>query len=119
MKNYKGIWNNLSTNFADAGNFVSCITDEDDMRRNGQITADFLAELLQIGPTDRVLEIGCGVARIGRELAPSSLSERPGLLWKKHSFCPILARYRPKTGGSTPIRGHLPPARRTYPRSKL
>ncbi len=54
MKNYKGIWNNLSTNFADAGHFVSCITDEDDMRHNGQLTAGFLGDLLQIGPADKV-----------------------------------------------------------------
>jgi hypothetical protein len=58
MKNYKGIWNNLSTSFADAGHFVSCITDENDMRRNGQLTAGFLHELLQIGRLIKCLRSG-------------------------------------------------------------
>lgn len=70
MKNYKAIWNNLSTTFEHAGHVVGFITDEDEIRANGKITADFLRSVLQIEPTDKVLEIGCGVARIGRELAP-------------------------------------------------
>jgi len=69
MKDYKQIWNNLSTSFKDASFFVCCISDEDDIRRNGTITAEFLDSVLQIETTDKVLEIGCGVARIGRELA--------------------------------------------------
>src|SRR5262245_51137950 len=71
MKDYKQIWNNLSTDFKDASFFVCCISDEDEIRRNGTITAEFLRSVLQIERTDKVLEIGCGVARIGRELAAS------------------------------------------------
>ena len=70
MKNYKEIWDSLSTTFADASFFVGYLSDEEDIRSNGQFTANFLREVLQIQPTDKVLEIGCGVARIGRELAP-------------------------------------------------
>lgn len=70
MKNYKQIWDNLSTNFADAAHFVGYEGDEDEIRANGGQTAAFLRDVLQIGPQDRVLEIGCGIARIGRELAP-------------------------------------------------
>lgn len=70
MKDYKAIWNNLSTTFEHAGHVVGFISDEDEIRSNGKITADFLRSVLQIQATDRVLEIGCGVARIGRELAP-------------------------------------------------
>jgi ubiquinone/menaquinone biosynthesis C-methylase UbiE len=70
MKDYKEIWNNLSTTFKDASHYVCCISDEDDIRRNGAITTEFLRSVLQIEKTDKVLEIGCGVARIGRELAP-------------------------------------------------
>jgi len=70
VKDYKAIWNNLSTTFADASFYVCCIGDEDEIRRNGATTAEFLRQALVIDPTDKVLEIGCGVARIGRELAP-------------------------------------------------
>ncbi|HUS13853.1 MAG TPA: methyltransferase domain-containing protein [Chloroflexia bacterium] len=71
MKDYKDIWNNLSTTFADASFYVCCIGDEDEIRANGKLTAEFLQSVLQIEPADTVLEIGCGVARIGRELAAS------------------------------------------------
>jgi SAM-dependent methyltransferase len=70
MKNYKEIWNNLSTDWTDASAAVATISDEEEIRQNGQLTADFLHEILQITPADKVLEIGCGVARIGRQLAP-------------------------------------------------
>ncbi len=70
MKNYKGIWNNLSTSLADASHVVGYHTDEEEIRQNGMVTASFLRQVLEIEPTDKVLEIGCGVARIGRELAP-------------------------------------------------
>jgi ubiquinone/menaquinone biosynthesis C-methylase UbiE len=72
MKNYKQIWNNLSRNVDDASYHVCCLKgdDEDEIRANGAHTAAFLREILRIEKTDKVLEIGCGVARIGRELAP-------------------------------------------------
>ena len=69
-KDYKYIWNNLSTSFDKAAFYVCCIDDEDDIRKNGAITAKFLQSVLKIEPGDKVLEIGCGVARIGKELAP-------------------------------------------------
>jgi ubiquinone/menaquinone biosynthesis C-methylase UbiE len=70
VKDYKQLWDDLSNSWADASFYVCYIDDEDDIRRNGQYTANFLREVLQIGPEDKVLEIGCGVARVGRELAP-------------------------------------------------
>jgi len=71
MKDYKAVWNNLSGTFADALFFVGYLgEDEKAIRSNGKTTAEFLRSALQIEPTDRVLEIGCGVGRIGRELAP-------------------------------------------------
>lgn len=69
-KDYKQIWDDLSTTSDDAANFVGNLTDEEDIRRNGTQTAEFLRQVLRIQPTDRVLEIGCGIARIGREFAP-------------------------------------------------
>jgi SAM-dependent methyltransferase len=70
LKDYKKIWNDLSTTSDDAAFFVGYLSDEDEIRQNGAKTAEFLRGVLQIQPTDRVLEIGCGIARIGRELAP-------------------------------------------------
>ncbi len=69
-QSYKKTWNNLSQDIDSANYFVSCIQDEDEVRTNGEHTATFLRSVLQISENDRVLEIGCGVARIGRELAP-------------------------------------------------
>jgi SAM-dependent methyltransferase len=70
LKDYKKIWNDLSTTSEDAAHFVGYLSDEEEIRQNGTYTAQFLRGVLQIQPTDRVLEIGCGIARIGRELAP-------------------------------------------------
>jgi SAM-dependent methyltransferase len=70
IKDYKSIWDNLSCNFKEAAFYVCCIDDEDQIRSNGAATSEFLRSVLQITPEDKVLEIGCGIARIGRELAP-------------------------------------------------
>lgn len=66
---YKTTWNALSEDIDSANYFVSCLDDEDDVRANGTHTATFLKSVLQIQPDHKVLEIGCGVARVGRELA--------------------------------------------------
>ncbi|MEO8285058.1 MAG: class I SAM-dependent methyltransferase [Chloroflexota bacterium] len=70
MKDYKAIWNGLSVNFDDASFHVCCIGEEEEIRARGTNTADFLQQVLQITKEDKVLEIGCGVARVGREIAP-------------------------------------------------
>jgi SAM-dependent methyltransferase len=70
LKDYKQIWNELSATSDDAAYFVGFLSEEEDIRRNGALTAEYLRGVLQIKPGDRVLEIGCGIARIGRELAP-------------------------------------------------
>lgn len=70
VRDYKTIWDNLSTTYDSAANFVCCVVDEDEIRQNGTITANFLRAVLEIAPTHKVLEIGCGVGRVGRELAP-------------------------------------------------
>jgi len=69
MKEYKEVWNELSSRFDDAAYYVCCIKDEDEIRRNGVRTAQFLKAVLELGPQHKVLEIGCGIARVGRELA--------------------------------------------------
>jgi len=69
MKEYKEVWNDLSARFDDAAFYVCCIKDESEIRRNGVLTAQFLKAVLEIEPHHKVLEIGCGIARVGRELA--------------------------------------------------
>jgi SAM-dependent methyltransferase len=70
MKDYKMIWNDLSTTFDDASFHVCCVGEEEGIRGLGTHTAGFLQKVLQITKEDKVLEIGCGVARVGREIAP-------------------------------------------------
>lgn len=70
MPNYKKVWNNLSDTFSGARYVVGYLGEEESIRENGRITTEFLISALKIEPTDKVLEIGCGIARIGRELAP-------------------------------------------------
>lgn len=69
MKQYKEIWNNLSQTRDDAAYYVCCVKDEEAIRQNGYHTAEFLKSVLQLSLTDTVLEIGCGIGRVGRELA--------------------------------------------------
>src|SRR5262249_29149371 len=45
--------------------------DEQALRASGARVAEALRRGLAIRPSDRVLELGCGVGRIGRELAPN------------------------------------------------
>jgi ubiquinone/menaquinone biosynthesis C-methylase UbiE len=67
---YKETWDNLGQSYSSAAHHVCLTTDEQDIRANGALTADFMRSVLQIEPSHHVLEIGCGVARVGRELAP-------------------------------------------------
>ena len=60
----------MSTDFNDAALAVCTIDDEAEIRRNGTLTAQFLKSVLQIETHHKVLEIGCGIARVGLELAP-------------------------------------------------
>ena len=66
---YKSVWESLSQTFEDAATFVCGITDEEEIVENGRISAEFFRQVLEITPQTRVLEIGCGIGRVGRELA--------------------------------------------------
>jgi ubiquinone/menaquinone biosynthesis C-methylase UbiE len=70
MKDYKAIWNDLSTTFEGASFHVCCIEEETEIRALGTNTSGFLQQVLGITKDDKVLEIGCGIARVGREIAP-------------------------------------------------
>lgn len=49
---------------------VSGTADEEEFFRSGEATANAMQQMLQIQPDQSVLEIGCGVGRIGRYLSP-------------------------------------------------
>lgn len=67
---YKGTWQTLSTTEQDAKMFVASDVDEDQLRASSRLTLETLDRLVGIRPDDVVLEIGCGVGRVGAALAP-------------------------------------------------
>ena len=70
FSNYKSFWDNKAETLAGAMAAVDGSTDESVLRATGAYSARQVAAALELKATDRVLELGCGVARIGRELAP-------------------------------------------------
>ncbi|MCB1633656.1 MAG: class I SAM-dependent methyltransferase [Xanthomonadales bacterium] len=66
---YKDFWNHQARDRLNALLAVDGSGDETVLRCTGAYTADQVALALDLQPTDRVLEVGCGVGRIGRELA--------------------------------------------------
>lgn len=67
---YKASWNRTSMTVAGAFSAVDGSPDEEVLRLHGAYMADMIAAALLLEDTDRTLEIGCGVGRLGRELAP-------------------------------------------------
>jgi SAM-dependent methyltransferase len=67
---YKQLWDSKAGSQVDALIAVDGSSDESIVQNNGQFTARQVRNALDIQASDRVLELGCGVARIGRELAP-------------------------------------------------
>jgi SAM-dependent methyltransferase len=67
---YKGTWQQLSTTERDAKSFVSGTADEAHFTTSARETVQLLESFVGIRKTDVFLEIGCGVGRVGRALAP-------------------------------------------------
>jgi len=67
---YKKVWSALSTTQDQAKLHVIGVTDEDALRATGKQTLAFLQESVGIRTDDVVLEIGCGVGRVGKVVAP-------------------------------------------------
>ncbi len=67
---YKGTWEALSRTVHDAKLGVAASDQEADFERTGRHTMDLLERFVGIRPSDTILEIGCGVGRVGRFLAP-------------------------------------------------
>jgi len=70
FQNYKSFWDNKATTMQGAMIAVDGSTDENTVRLTGIYSADQATKALELAATDRVLELGCGVGRIGHELAP-------------------------------------------------
>jgi SAM-dependent methyltransferase len=67
---YKDVWNAAADNCDMAKISVAGYTDEEQFESTAQMTRSALEETVGIGPDDVVLEIGAGVGRVGRALAP-------------------------------------------------
>jgi ubiquinone/menaquinone biosynthesis C-methylase UbiE len=67
---YKKVWSALSTTEDQAKLHVIGVTDEDALRATGEQTLGFLQESVGIHRDDVVLEIGCGIGRVGKIVAP-------------------------------------------------
>src|SRR5690606_18702882 len=70
QKNYKNFWNEKAATPDSAFIAVDGSTNEETARLTGHYSARQVTAALDLKPTDRVLELGCGVGRIGREIAP-------------------------------------------------
>lgn len=67
---YKQAWTAVGKDAGWAFTMMNGSPDEATLQHTGREMADRLVDALAIEPTHRVLELGCGVARVGRELAP-------------------------------------------------
>jgi ubiquinone/menaquinone biosynthesis C-methylase UbiE len=67
---YKKVWSALSTTEDQAKLHVIGVTDEAALRETGEQTLGCLQESVGIRKDDVVLEIGCGIGRVGRVVAP-------------------------------------------------
>ena len=67
---YKKVWSALSTTEDQAKLHVIGVTEEAALQSTGEETLRFLQESVGIRKDDVVLEIGCGIGRVGRTVAP-------------------------------------------------
>ena len=67
---YRDFWNRQASSPESAISAVDGSQSEDVVRHTGRWSAAQTLAALNIGESDDVLELGCGIGRIGRELAP-------------------------------------------------
>jgi len=70
VTNYKAFWDDKASTTIGALLAVDGSASEDVARLTGAYTARQVSSALEFARTDRVLELGCGVGRIGLQLAP-------------------------------------------------
>lgn len=70
LPDYKSAWNQLAATETSALLHVAGYTDEDQLKVATDITLKMLEITVGIRPEDTILEIGCGVGRVGQALAP-------------------------------------------------
>jgi SAM-dependent methyltransferase len=70
FESYKQFWDDKAATPESALAAVDGSASEDVVQITGRFTARQVATALELTAEDRVLELGCGVGRIGRELAP-------------------------------------------------
>jgi SAM-dependent methyltransferase len=66
---YKSVWKALSESLSSAKMHVSGTEDETVVETSGAGTSEFILNKVGTNPTDVVLEIGCGIGRVGKHLA--------------------------------------------------
>lgn len=69
-ESYRAFWEQAAVTPQGAMAAVDGSVDEETLQVTGRWTARQVAHALLLQRSDRVLELGCGVARVGRELAP-------------------------------------------------
>ena len=69
-RQYAEVWDALTPSAKQATEAASGVQGEDELRRSAMKSLHDLLELVSIGAQDEVLEIGCGVGRVGLVLAP-------------------------------------------------
>ena len=67
--NYKETWNGLSDTFQNAVINVTGDATEKQLQEFGKIDSQKIIEITEISTSDIVLEIGCGVGRLGFTIA--------------------------------------------------
>jgi ubiquinone/menaquinone biosynthesis C-methylase UbiE len=67
---YGAVWDAVASTLSDAQFSVAGTTDAAVLRDSGRSTADDVIGETAVRPSDTVLEIGCGVGRVGVSLAP-------------------------------------------------
>ncbi|PYK80676.1 MAG: hypothetical protein DME38_02515 [Verrucomicrobia bacterium] len=67
---YKAVWTALSDTPDRAKLHVTGTTEEAQLLASGAASLSALQETIGIHPRDIILEIGCGVGRVGRHVAP-------------------------------------------------
>jgi len=68
---YREVWDALASTPESARTHIVGTPDLDHFEKSAVISENILRSVLELGPSDDVLEIGCGIGRVGRLLAPS------------------------------------------------